>query len=94
MPPAKPRKPSKPRKSSKPQKPSRTEAPADPDALVRQAAGTYRSADDRFEARDAGTGWYLVDSQRTDELGQELLIGPFPTLKAVREELPKARAAK
>ncbi len=71
-----------------------TDAPADPDALVRQAAGTYRSVDDRFEARDAGTGWYLVDAQRTDELGQELLIGPFPTLKALREELPKARAAK
>ena len=78
----------------KPGKASKTDAPPDADKLVRQAAGTYRTADDRFEARDAGTGWYLVDSQRTDELGQELLIGPFPTLKAVRDELPKARAAK
>jgi hypothetical protein len=88
MPPAKPHKPATPRK------PAKSDAPADRDALVRQAAGTYRTGDDRFEVRDAGTGWYLVDSQRTDELGQELLIGPFPTLKAVRDELPKARAAR
>lgn len=64
---------------------------ADPNRLVRQQAGTYRTADDRFEVRQGGTGWFLVDTQATNELGQELVRGPFTTLSAIRDALPDAR---
>jgi hypothetical protein len=69
-------------------------ATVDPDKLVRQSAGTYRTTDDRFEVRDAGTGWFLVDSEQTNDFGQELIQGPFPTLAAVRTAIPPARSAK
>jgi hypothetical protein len=51
------------------------------DRVVRESAGTYRTEDGRFELRQGGVGWYLVDLERTNELGQELLHGPFGTLK-------------
>ena len=76
---------------AKPKAKAKTDAPPDPDALVRQAAGTYRSGDDRFEVRQADVGWFLVDSIQSNEFGQELIHGPFPTLKAVREAIPGAR---
>jgi hypothetical protein len=63
----------------------------DPNKLIRAKAGAYRTADERFEVRQAALGWFLIDSTATDELGQELTRGPFPTLKAVSEELPEAR---
>jgi hypothetical protein len=71
-----------------------TDPSADPDKLVRQEAGTYRTPDERFEVREADVGWFLVDSHQTNEFGQELIQGPFSTLKAVREALPGARASK
>ena len=70
---------------------AKTDAPPDPDALVRQAAGTYLSGDDRFEVRQADVGWFLVDSTQSNEFGQELIHGPFATLKAVRGAIPGAR---
>jgi len=72
----------------------KTDATSDPDKLVRQKAGTYRTEDERFEVREADVGWFLVDSDQTNEFGQELIQGPFPTLKAVRGALPDARTAK
>jgi hypothetical protein len=70
----------------------KTDAPADPDKLVRQSAGRYLTADERFEVREADVGWFLVDSTQSNEFGQELIHGPFATLKAVREAIPGARA--
>jgi hypothetical protein len=68
---------------------------ADPDKLVRQAAGTYRTADDRFEVRGgSGTGWFLVDTAQTNDFGQELILGPYATLDAVRASIPSARSSK
>ena len=72
----------------------KTDAPADPDKLIRREAGSYRTADDRFEAREANGGWFLVDTAHTNEFGQELMQGPMSTLKAVREAIPAARGAK
>jgi len=72
---------------------SKADEAADPDKLVRQQAGIYRTADDRFEVREADVGWFLVDPDQTNEFGQELIRGPFATLKAVRHALPDARAA-
>src|SRR5688500_16683432 len=73
---------------------SKADATADPDKLIRQQAGTYRTSDERFEVREADLGWFLVDSAQTNEFGQELIQGPFATLKAVRAALPDARASK
>jgi hypothetical protein len=73
---------------------SKADAMVDPDKLVRQQAGTYRTADERFEIREADVGWFLVDSEQTNEFGQELIQGPFGTLKAVRAALPDARGSK
>ena len=63
----------------------------DPNKLIRAEAGRYRTSDERFEVRQAALGWFLIDSTATDQLGQELTRGPFPTLKAVTDELPEAR---
>lgn len=71
-----------------------TDAPPDPDKLIRKAAGSYRTADDRFEVREADGGWFLVDGSQSNEFGQELMHGPFPTLKALRDAIPGARETK
>lgn len=65
----------------------------DPNKLVRQEAGTYLTTDERFEVRGEGNRWFLVDRERSDDLGQELIRGPMPTLNAVREAIPEARRA-
>ncbi len=75
-------------------KKQKTDAPLDPDKLVRQSAGSYRTGDERFEARQADVGWFLVDSEQLNEFGQELIHGPFATLKALREAIPGARRSK
>jgi hypothetical protein len=69
-------------------------APPDPDKLVRQSAGSYRTADDRFEARQAAQGWFLVDTEQSNEFGQELIHDPFSTLNELREAIPGSRKAK
>ena len=71
-----------------------TDAPPDPDKLLRQSAGSYRTADDRFEARQAAQGWFLVDTEQSNEFGQELIHGPFATLKKLREAIPGSRTTK
>jgi hypothetical protein len=65
----------------------------DPNRLVRQEAGSYRSEDDRFEVRREGDRWFLIDSAQTDELGQQLIRGPYATLADVREAISEARRA-
>lgn len=66
----------------------------DPDKLQRQAAGTYRTADGRFEVRGSSAdGWFLVDSEQTNDFGQELIQGPLATLADVRAAIPSARSA-
>ncbi len=75
-------------------KAKRPAVPPDPDKLIRQSAGTYRTADERFEVRDGGTGWFLVDAEQVNDFGQELLQGPFATLSAARAAIPPARSTK
>lgn len=77
----------------KAKRPAKAASP-DPDRLVRQTAGTYRTEDDRFEVRNGGTGWFLVDTAQANDFGQELILGPYATLAAVREAIPPARSAK
>jgi hypothetical protein len=71
-----------------------TKEASDPNKLVRQSAGSYRTADDRFEARQADQGWFLVDTEQSNEFGQELIHGPFATLKEVRDTIPASRTTK
>jgi hypothetical protein len=74
--------------------PRKAAVPApDPNALTRRQAGAYRTADERFEVRSSGVGWMLLDTAETDELGQPLARGPYPTLDAARAALPEARRA-
>ena len=68
--------------------------PVGPDDLVRASAGAYRSGDGRFEVTKSDVGWYLVDTQQSNEFGQQLIHGPMPTLEAVREAVPGARVIK
>jgi hypothetical protein len=65
----------------------------DADKLKRQVAGRYLTADGRFEARSDEGRWYLIDLSQTDELGQEVIRGPFATLDDVRDAIPDARRA-
>ncbi len=65
----------------------------DPDRLVRQEDGSYRTADDRFGVAQANGTWFLSDANVADELGQPRVAGPFPTLKAIRDAIPNARSS-
>jgi|GEM_PF-5437695 len=65
-----------------------------PDDLVRESAGAYRSGDGRFEVQKSDLGWYLVDTQESNEFGQQLIHGPLATLDAIRDAIPRAREIK
>jgi hypothetical protein len=69
-------------------------APPEPDDLVRVSAGAYTSGDGRFQVEKSDVGWYLVDAQQTNEFGQQLIHGPFPTLESVRDAIPGTREIK
>ena len=45
---------------------------ADDEKLKRERAGTYRTADGRFTIEQSATGWLLLDSEQTNELGLPL----------------------
>ncbi len=66
----------------------------DPNRLVREAAGRYRTEDGRFTVEGGGPGsWYVADAGQADELGMPLLRGPFDTLADARSAVQEARAA-
>src|SRR5688572_10862210 len=64
------------------------------DDLVRETAGSYVSGDERFEVRQSDSAWYLVDRQQTNEFGQELMHGPFASMKATKAAIAGARDIK
>jgi hypothetical protein len=63
----------------------------DPNRLVRQKAGGYRTADERFDVQGAAGRWFLTDQQQTDELGQPPIHGPYANLDELKASLPDAR---
>ncbi len=71
--------------------PKKERAPASPDALKRQRAGTYATADGRFTVEQSSSGWLLIDGEQTDDLGLPLARGPFPTLDAAKSAIGDAR---
>jgi ribosomal protein S18 acetylase RimI-like enzyme len=64
---------------------------ADEEKLKRERAGTYRTADGRFTIEQSATGWLLLDSEQTNELGLPLARGPFATLDEARAAVAEAR---
>ncbi len=68
--------------------------PPAPNDVIREAAGSYTSGDGRFEVRQSDANWYVVDREQTNEFGQELIHGPFGSLKAAKEAMPGAREIK
>ena len=64
---------------------------ADAEKLKRERAGTYRTTDGRFTIEQSTTGWLLLDSEETNELGLPLARGPFATLEEARAAVEAAR---
>ena len=64
---------------------------ADAEKLKRERAGTYRTADGRFTIEQSTSGWLLLDSEETNELGLPLARGPFETLEEARAAVEAAR---
>jgi hypothetical protein len=62
-----------------------------PDDLVRQEAGNYLSGDGRFEVRQSDANWYLVDREQANEFGQELIHGPYGSMRDAKQALPGSR---
>lgn len=62
-----------------------------PDDLVRQEAGNYLSGDGRFEVRQSDSNWYVVDREQTNEFGQELIHGPYGSMKDAKAAMPGTR---
>lgn len=70
----------------------RADVPSDPDRLIRQSDGGYRSADERFVVEQANGSWFVADHETADDFGQPRVAGPFATLKLVKEAIPRTRA--
>ena len=64
---------------------------ADDEKLKRERAGTYVTADGRFTVEQSTTGWLVLDSEQTNELGLPLARGPFATLDEARAAIADAR---
>jgi ketosteroid isomerase-like protein len=75
-------------------RPKRERAP-DPDRLVRRSAGDLHTEDGRFEVSSTGGAgrWYLTDTERHDQLGLPLILGPYGTLDEVRVAITAQRAS-
>ena len=72
-------------------KKSAQEKPVDPNALKRESAGRYRTADERFEVEQNSGRWMISDTAETNDFGLPLIRGPFATLDEVREAIREAR---
>lgn len=71
---------------------AKAKALADPSALKRVEAGSYRSGDGRFHVEQASGRWLVTDEEQHDELGLPLVRGPFATLDEAREAIAAARS--
>jgi GNAT superfamily N-acetyltransferase len=64
---------------------------AEDEKLKRERAGTYVTADGRFTVEQSTSGWLVLDSEQTNELGLPLARGPFGTLEEARAAIGDAR---
>src|SRR5262245_39458473 len=74
--------------------PKKEKPPPEPDDLVRESAGAYVSGDRRFRVSQSDASWFVVDAEQANEFGQELIHGPFSSLKQAQAALAGARAVK
>ena len=58
--------------------------------LIRDSAGSYHTAEDRFTVTKEGTSWWVRDGALQDELGMARVSGPFGTLDEVRTSIAEA----
>jgi hypothetical protein len=56
-------------------------------SLRRESAGQYRTRDDRYTVLQQSAQWWLSDAERTDELGQPALRGPFASLSEATDAI-------
>ena len=68
-----------------------TKPPETDSSLKREVAGRYLTRDGRFAVEQSSSGWLLIDNEATDELGQPLVRGQFPTLDGARAAIGDAR---
>lgn len=66
-------------------------APPDPDKLVRQPDGSYRSGDARFAVEQSNGSWFVADLEMADDFGQPRVVGPIATLKLAKDAIPRLR---
>ena len=66
-------------------------APPDPDKLVRQQDGSYRSGDARFAVEQSNGSWFVADQEMADDFGQPRVVGPIATLKLAKDAIPRLR---
>jgi hypothetical protein len=65
----------------------------DPNALKRERAGRYLTADGRFAVEGESSGsWYVVDTERQNDFGMPVMEGPFATLDAARDRVRDIRS--
>ena len=60
--------------------------------LRRERAGVYRTPDGRFEVVQESGAWFVTDSETVNELGQPVLLGPYPSMQASRAGIDELRA--
>jgi hypothetical protein len=74
--------------------PKKEKPPPGPDDVVRESAGAYVSGDGRFRVTQSDTTWFVQDTEQANEFGQELIHGPFGSLKQAQASLAGVRAVK
>ena len=74
--------------------PKKEKPPPGPDDVVRESPGVYRSGDGRFAITQSDASWFVVDTEQANEFGQELIHGPFSSLKQATSALSGARNVK
>lgn len=63
---------------------------ADEPRLIRERAGHYRSADERFTVQEDDGAWFVEDHHQLSGFGQPLILGPFRSLKLARQAVVEA----
>jgi hypothetical protein len=62
------------------------------EALKRLGGGRWQTRDGRFSIEPQSGSWVVVDAEQTDDLGLQLVRGPFVSLAAAREAIEAARS--
>jgi hypothetical protein len=61
------------------------------EALKRLGGGRWQTRDARFTIEPQSGTWVVVDAEQTDDLGLQLVRGPFGSLRDAKEAIERAR---